>query len=97
MDFGLHLGPSSTSTLISYTDANWGGCPDTQRSTSGYCVFLDDNLISLSAKRQTTLSCSSAKAESRGVANVVSESCWLRNLLLKLHLYYSEGYIDVLQ
>ena len=64
MDFSLHLCPSSTSTLISYTDADWGRCPDTQCSTSGYCVvFLDDNLISWSTTRQTTLSRSSAEIE----------------------------------
>ena len=47
--------------------------------------FLGDNLISWSAKRQATLSRSSAEAEYRGVANVVLESCWLQNLLLELH------------
>jgi hypothetical protein len=82
---GLHLYSSPTTSLISYTDADWGGCPDTRRSTSGYCVFLGDNLLSWSSKRQPTLSRSSAEAEYRGVANVVSESCWLRNLLLELH------------
>lgn len=85
VDYGLHLYASSVSKLVSYTDADWGGCPDTRRSTSGYCVFLGDNLLSWSAKRQPTLSRSSAEAEYRGVANVVSESCWLRNLLLELH------------
>jgi hypothetical protein len=85
MHFGLHMYPSSISSLTSYIDANWGGCPDTRRSTSGYCVFLGDNLISWSSKRQPTLSRSSALAEYRGVANVVSESCWIRNLLLELH------------
>ncbi|CAJ2662323.1 unnamed protein product [Trifolium pratense] len=84
-DYGLHLYPSSITSLISYTDADWGGCPDTKRSTSGYCVFLGDNLLSWSSKRQPTLSRSSAEAEYRGVANVVAESCWLRNLLLELH------------
>ncbi|KAL8096904.1 hypothetical protein AgCh_030112 [Apium graveolens] len=44
-----------------------------------------DNLISWSAKRQATLSRSSAEAEYHGVANVVAESCWLRNLLHELH------------
>lgn len=85
IDHGLHLYPSAPTRLITYTDADWGGCPDTRRSTSGYCCFLGDNLVSWSAKRQPTLSKSSAEAEYRGVANVVSEACWLRNLLLELH------------
>ncbi|GKC01357.1 ribonuclease H-like domain-containing protein [Tanacetum coccineum] len=54
-------------------------------STSGYCVFLGDNLLSWSAKRQVTLSRSSAEVEYRGVANVVAETVWIRNLLLELH------------
>ncbi|MFS7982428.1 putative RNA-directed DNA polymerase [Helianthus anomalus] len=83
--FGLHISASPTTSLISYTDADWGGCPDTRRSTSGYCVYMGDNLLSWSSKRQPTLSRSSAEAEYRGVANVVSEVCWLRNLLLELH------------
>lgn len=85
LHFGLHLCKSSISFLVSYTDSDWGRYPDTRRSTSGYCVFLEDNLISWSSKHQPTLSKSSAEAEYRGVANVVSESCWVRNLLLELH------------
>ncbi|XP_021757225.1 uncharacterized protein LOC110722257 [Chenopodium quinoa] len=84
LKLGLHLYPTSLSSLISYTDADWGGCPDTRRSTSGYCIFLGDNLLSWSAKRQPTLSRSSAEAEYRGVANVVAESYWSQNLLLEL-------------
>ncbi|XP_021972077.1 uncharacterized mitochondrial protein AtMg00810-like [Helianthus annuus] len=82
--FGLTLGPSTSPQLIAYTDADWAGCPDTRRSTSGYCVYYGDNLISWSSKRQATISRSSAEAEYRGVANVVAEVCWLRNLLLEL-------------
>ncbi|XP_071695911.1 uncharacterized mitochondrial protein AtMg00810-like [Rutidosis leptorrhynchoides] len=85
INFGLHMTCSTSHSLISYTDADWAGCPDTRRSTSGYCVYFGDNLISWSSKRQPNLSRSSAEAEYRGVANVVSESCWLRNLLLELH------------
>ncbi|XP_050909863.1 uncharacterized protein LOC127123705 [Lathyrus oleraceus] len=55
--------------------ADWGECPDTRSSTSGYCVYLGDNLLSWSSKRQPTLSRSSAEAEYRGVANMVFESC----------------------
>jgi hypothetical protein len=81
---GLLMKPSSLSTLVAYTDADWAGCPDTRRSTSGYCVFLGDNLLSWSSKRQTVVSRSSAEAEYRGIANVVSELSWLHNLLLEL-------------
>ncbi|GJU54014.1 ribonuclease H-like domain-containing protein [Tanacetum coccineum] len=66
-------------------NADWAGCPTTRRSTSGYCVFLGNNLLSWSSKRQFTLSQSSAEAEYRGVANAVAETCWLRNLLRELH------------
>ena len=41
--------------------------------------------MSWSAKRQTTVSRSSAEAEYRGVANAVAECTWLRSLLSELH------------
>lgn len=84
IDHGLQLHVSSTSQLIAYTDADWAGCPVTRRSTSGYCVFLVDNLLSWYAKQQVTLSRSSAEAEYRGVANVIAETAWIRNLLREL-------------
>jgi hypothetical protein len=82
---GLHLHAASTPTITAYTDADWAGCPDTRRSTSGFAVFLGNALISWSSKRQTTVSRSSAEAEYRGVANAVAECSWLRQLLGELH------------
>ncbi|GKF23177.1 ribonuclease H-like domain-containing protein [Tanacetum coccineum] len=82
---GLQLYSSTTSSLVAYSDADWAGCPTTRRSTSGYCVFLGNNLLSWSSKRQFTLSRSSAQAEYRGVANAVAETWWLCNLLRELH------------
>jgi hypothetical protein len=46
LDYGLLLQTSPTSELVVYTDADWVGCPDTRRSTSGYVVFLGANLVS---------------------------------------------------
>ncbi|GJT06025.1 ribonuclease H-like domain-containing protein [Tanacetum coccineum] len=74
LDHGLRLHVSTTTQLTAYTDANRAGCPITRWSTSGYCVFLRDDLLSWSAKRQVTLLRSSAEAEYRGVANVVAET-----------------------
>jgi hypothetical protein len=84
LDLGLHLHRTTPADLIVYTDADWAGCPDTRKSTSGYAVFLGDNLISWSSKRQPTVSRSSAEAEYRAVANGVAEATWLRQLLQEL-------------
>ncbi|GJY37525.1 ribonuclease H-like domain-containing protein [Tanacetum coccineum] len=85
LDLGLQLFSSSTTSLVTYSNADWTGFPTTRRSTSGYCVFLGNNLLSWSSKRQPSLSQSSVEAEYRGVANVVAQTCWLRNLLRELH------------
>lgn len=46
LHLGLQLRPSPVTDLVVYTDADWAGCPDTRKSTSGYAVFLGDNLVS---------------------------------------------------
>ncbi|GJZ94318.1 ribonuclease H-like domain-containing protein [Tanacetum coccineum] len=85
LNYGLQLFSSSTRDLVAYFDADWAGCPTTRRSTSGYCIFLGNNLLSWFTKCQPTLSWSSAKVEYRSVTNAVAETCWLRNLLRELH------------
>jgi hypothetical protein len=82
---GLQFYTGSSSGLVAYSDADWAGCPDTRKSTSGFCVFFGSNLVSWSSKRQQTVSRSSAEAEYHAVANCVAESVWLRQLLLELH------------
>jgi hypothetical protein len=79
------VGPFTLDSLVAYSDADWVGCPNTRKSTSGYAIFLGDNLVSWSSKRQVTVSRSSAEAEYRAVANAVAEATWLRQLLLELH------------
>ncbi|GJZ28543.1 retrovirus-related pol polyprotein from transposon TNT 1-94 [Tanacetum coccineum] len=90
LELGLHLYASATTSLVGYTDADWAGFPSTSRSTSSYCVFLGDNLLSWSVKRQHTISRSSAEAEYQGVANVVAETAWIRNLLLNQQSEFSQ-------
>jgi hypothetical protein len=71
LDLGLLLHASTDTDIIAYSNTDWAGCPDTQRSTSGYCVYLGPSLISWSSKRQPTVSCSSVEAGYRAVANAV--------------------------
>ena len=85
LDYRLHLRASSASSLTAYSDADWAGCSDTRRSTSGFYVYLGHNLVSWSSKRQTTVSRSSAEAEYCAFIHAVAECCWVRQLLQELH------------
>jgi hypothetical protein len=69
---------SASSKLMICTNTDWAGCPNTCQSTSGYVVFLSNNLIFWSSKHQNVISRSSAEAEYRVVANDVTKACWLR-------------------
>ncbi|GJS41522.1 ribonuclease H-like domain-containing protein [Tanacetum coccineum] len=84
-DLGLQLFRSTTSQLIAYSNADWAGCPATCRSTSGYCVFLGDNLLTVVPKCPEMLSRSSTEAEYHRVANAIAETSWICNLLCELH------------
>nr|GEV41195.1 ribonuclease H-like domain-containing protein [Tanacetum cinerariifolium] len=79
LDHGSQLFSSSTNSLVAYSDVDCPSFPTTRRSTSGYCVFIGNNLLSWSSTRQPSLSRSSVEAECRGVTNVIANICWLRN------------------
>ncbi|CAM8920824.1 unnamed protein product [Rhodiola kirilowii] len=53
---GLKFRCSSLTRLSIFTDADWAGCLDDRRSTSGFAIFLGPNLISWSAKKQFSMS-----------------------------------------
>lgn len=48
--YGLQFYQSMSHDVIIYSDADWAGCPDTRKSTSGFCIFLGSNLVSWSSK-----------------------------------------------
>jgi hypothetical protein len=82
---GLFFKPSSSINLHAYSDADWAGCPDDRRSTTGFCIFLGPNLVSWSAKKQHTVSRSSTEAEYRSLALACTEILWIQYLLKELH------------
>ncbi|KAM1673156.1 hypothetical protein ACFXTN_037971 [Malus domestica] len=83
IDSGLWFKPGNQ-FLTAWSDADWAGCPVDRRSTSGYCVFLGPNLISWSAKKQTTMARSSTEAEYRSLANTAAEITWVCKILQDL-------------
>ncbi|XP_062217755.1 uncharacterized mitochondrial protein AtMg00810-like [Phragmites australis] len=89
LGFGLHLHATPATSLTVYSDSDWAGCLDSRRSTSGFCVYLGDNLVSWSSKRQTTVSHSSAEVEYCTVAHAVAECCWLRRSPMVTFVFYT--------
>ncbi|GJR45783.1 hypothetical protein Tco_1313886 [Tanacetum coccineum] len=54
--------------LTTYEDANYAGCQDTRRSTSGNAKFLGDKLDNWSSKKQKSTAISTTKAEYIAIA-----------------------------
>ncbi|GKA60904.1 ribonuclease H-like domain-containing protein [Tanacetum coccineum] len=71
--FGVHITKISGMFLTAYSDVDWAKCVVTRKSITGYCVFLNNSLVSWKSKKQNTLSKSSTKAEYRALASVASE------------------------
>lgn len=49
---GISFNKSQASfKVIAYYDSDWAKCPKTRRSVSGYCVFVNGNLVSWKSKK----------------------------------------------
>ncbi|XP_068344266.1 uncharacterized protein [Pyrus communis] len=73
-------------SLKAFSDADWAGDPNDQRSTTGIVVFLGSNPISWSSKKQTTVSRSSTEAEYRAMSTTSAELDWIQQLLKFMHI-----------
>jgi hypothetical protein len=90
---GLFYSALSSLTLHAYSDADWAGDPTDRRSTTGYCFFLGDSLISWRSKKQTVTARSSTEAEYRALADTAQELLWLRWLLEDMGVNHSTATI----
>ena len=78
MFHGLHFSAHSTLDLCAYSDADWVGDPTDCRSTTGFCFFLGDSLISWRRKKQHIVSRSSTETKYRALTDTTSELLTLR-------------------
>ncbi|KAK9108921.1 hypothetical protein Sjap_016981 [Stephania japonica] len=90
---GHHFSDDSPLVLSGYSDADWAGDPTDRRSTTGYCFFLGNSLISWRSKKQTVTSRSSTESEYRALADATSELLWLRWLLEDMEVQHNSATI----
>ncbi|GKV37327.1 hypothetical protein SLEP1_g45367 [Rubroshorea leprosula] len=81
---GLFFSSHLCMQLQAFADADWASCLDTRRSTTSWCVFLGDSLISWKCKKQKTVSKSTAEAEYRAMSSTCSKLTWLQGFLQTL-------------
>ena len=81
---GLFMPSNNMSELVAYCDSDWGACIESKKSVTGYIVKLGSALVSWKAKKQNTVSRSSAEAEFRSMATTVAEIIWLKGLFTEL-------------
>ncbi|PKU76067.1 Retrovirus-related Pol polyprotein from transposon TNT 1-94 [Dendrobium catenatum] len=80
LQYGIPITKSNL-LLTSFSDADWASDPISRKSTTGYCSFLGDSLISWTVKKQTTVARSSTESEYRALAALTADIAWLRRLL----------------
>nr|ADE10067.1 rve [Tremella fuciformis] len=78
-------------SIQGYADADWGGCLNTRRSTTGYLFYGFGGPISWRSKRQPTTALSTAEAEYMASSDAARQAIWLRHLAENFGYQHSNG------
>ena len=62
-DYGIAFVPDEPSSLVGYTDSDYGGCIDSRKSTTGYYFKFRHGPISWRSKLQDCMATSTTEAE----------------------------------
>nr|GEY39767.1 uncharacterized mitochondrial protein AtMg00810-like [Tanacetum cinerariifolium] len=81
----IHMGlwyPKDTDfTLTAFADADYAGCQDTRRSSSGSAQFLEGRLVSWSSKKQKSTAISTTEEEYIALSGCCAQILWMRSQL----------------
>ena len=72
--FGLLYAKEGSKECVGYSDADWAGDLDNQRSTSGYVFKISGAVVSWRSKKQTCVALSMAEVEYMALANATQEA-----------------------
>jgi hypothetical protein len=74
--------------VLGYADADWGGCLDTRRSTTGYLFKIYGGPVAWKSRRQPTTALSTAEAEFMASSDAARQALWIQRLMTDL------GFLD---
>lgn len=83
---GITYRKQQVPALLGYVDADWAGCPDTRRSTTGYIFTLAGGPISWSSTAQRVVAQSTCEAEYMALGDAVKEAVWIKNFINDLNV-----------
>ncbi|GJV24161.1 hypothetical protein Tco_1376856 [Tanacetum coccineum] len=81
INMGLWYPKDSGFELKAFADADYAGCHDTRRSTSGSAQFLGHRLVSWSSKKQKSTAISTTEAEYIALSGCCAQILWMRSQL----------------
>lgn len=86
---GVIFKPSFELVLIEFTDIDWGFYPDDKRFMYGVCIFLGENPMFWSSKKEKVIARSSIEVKYQALAYIATRVIWLQALLKEMHLVSS--------
>jgi hypothetical protein len=85
MDLGVwckpHHGPKELKVFV---DSDWAGCKKTRKSTTGFCVFLDNVLLTSASKTQSVIAQSSGEAKFYAIYQGAVEALFVQRTLAEV-------------
>ncbi|GJS86135.1 copia protein [Tanacetum coccineum] len=87
--FGYTKGDSGIE-LTGFSDADYAGCKDTFKSTSGGAQFLGEKLVSWSSKKQDCTALSTAEAEYVSLSVCCAQVLWMRTQLTDYGFHFNK-------
>ena len=81
LDYGLTYSRDYDLSPVAFVDADYGGCRDTHRSTSGYIFTMSGGLVTWSSKRQATVALSTVEAEYVAMSRCAQQMIWMQSWL----------------
>ncbi|GJU88578.1 retrovirus-related pol polyprotein from transposon TNT 1-94 [Tanacetum coccineum] len=85
---GLWYTKDSGFELTGFSDADYAGCKDTFKSTSGGAQFLGEKLVSWSSKKQDCTALSTVEAEYVSLSACCTQVLWMRTQLTDYGFYF---------